>query len=94
MAQITFNIPDASLQRIIDAFASEINMYSSEISNPDYNPDDPNSTPTISNPVTPAQFTKQEIIRFIKNTVINAERYKIEQGFKTTGDEINAINIS
>ena len=60
MAQVTINIGNADLPTIVSAF-SAIYGYQANI------PDPNNPGQTIPNPVTPQEFARQQIIRYVKD---------------------------
>lgn len=53
---------------IIDAYCGTY-AYQPEVPNPDHDPEDPNSTATISNPETAEAFTVRHIKAHISNVV-------------------------
>lgn len=70
MAQITIDVPNAVLARVLDAFAK---MYG----RPETIPDPANPTgPQIPNPQTKAQFAKMKLADFIKDVVKGHEAQK------------------
>jgi hypothetical protein len=76
MAQITINIPDGVLPRVIDALAI------------DYSPTLPDGTP---NPMTKNQYAKKQVLDFVKERVKRVEaqiaREEAERQAKESVDE-------
>ena len=80
MAQITLTFPDGFLPRLVAAVCAKTN-YQEMIP-------DPNSTGSITsqipNPVTRSQWTKQQMIRWMRTQVIE---------YESTQDASNAANV-
>ena len=66
MAQIAIDIPDAQLNRVVDAFAT---AYGYQVNIPD--PANPGST--IPNPQNKRQFAKAQVARYVKEVVKGVE---------------------
>lgn len=72
---IPFTIPDALVPELIDVFGED---YQSEIPNPEYDPDDPDSPETIANPQNKVSFAKSEFKRVgMKAWANTVRRYRV-----------------
>lgn len=81
MANITLQIPDAALNRIVDGICDAYN-YTLAIEG-------------MQNPPTRGQFAKQQIINFIKTTVRNQEvNAAIKTTEATKNAEIESVSIT
>jgi hypothetical protein len=75
MANLTFNIPDADMPRVIKAWGEG---WQEEVMTPG-TPGDPESQPTWNpNPQTKAQFAKEQIRRLISDRVRQYEALQAE----------------
>lgn len=82
----SITIPDTQIQRVIDAFAAEFG-YQSTITNADGT--------TSPNPVTKAQFAKQQLIAYIKQITRNYEANQAAATARQSKEtEVNNIQIS
>ena len=68
MATLTLIIPDDEVDRVVNTFAA-YHAYQDKVSNPDYDPANPESEETIDNPKSKIQFLKWHIIKFVKEAV-------------------------
>ncbi len=82
MAQITIDIPNTVIQRVTTAFTKEFGYQST----------DQDGQP---NPQTPAQFTKAQVIEYIKQVTRNYEASLAAQAARAAKEsEINSVNIT
>lgn len=84
--------------RIADAFA-DVYGYQSKVPNPNFDttkPETPDTNPSmIDNPVNKAQFVKQQLVAFIKQTVAASEGNKAaDTARKTAVDSATQIAIN
>lgn len=67
---ILANIPDAAqmlgMQALCQAYG-----YQATITNPAYNPSDPESPQTIANPMGPGEFAARQIMRFVDEQAVS-----------------------
>ena len=83
---ITFTIPDDKINRIRDAFCTEFS-YQDTITNQDGT--------TSPNPQTKLQFTKAQIVDYIKQVTRNYEGRIAENTARTTiNNDVNSISIT
>jgi len=85
MAQITINIPDNILTRVIAGVAYD-NGYRDQLL-------DENNQP-YTNPETKSQFSRKVIIRFIKNSVKSFERNQAVESAKVTAETAAETEIT
>ena len=72
MATISFTIPDDLLPRITIAVCG-LYGYPKDVPNPEYDPENPESSETISNPQSKTNFIKQIVLQRIKRDVLEWE---------------------
>lgn len=85
--QLTFTVPDAVAQRVVDAFCLQ---YSRPETIPDPNWTEPGPIPQIPNPETEAAFTKRMIKTYITGVVKAAEATVAAETARITA--INAVD--
>jgi hypothetical protein len=88
MATITINIPDNVLQRVVNGVAVA-HGYQERI------PDPANPDATIPNPQTRAQFAKAMLVKFVKDSVKQAEAIEAaEAARQQAARDADLINIT
>ena len=89
MAQIIVTIPNADLQRVVDAIAGNYG-YTDTIPDPN-NPEGPE----IPNPETRDQFAQRQTAQFVKQNVISWEATQASEAARLTAiANAEGINIS
>lgn len=86
MATISFNIPDAAMPRVIDAFATAY-QYQATVPNP-------NGEGTVPNPQTKAQFARQRILSYIQEVVRAAEASAAVEAARASAAAADAVTIT
>lgn len=94
MSNIIITIPSSKLTRVVDGICGNFN-YQETIANPSYDPEEPESQETISNPETKAQFAKRMVIKYVKDCVKAHEGRVAVQSAKDTIDaDVSDIDVS
>ena len=90
-ADFLITIPDDKVQGVVDAFASRYN-YQETITNPDYDPEDPESEPTIPN-ISKTAFAKNCIKAFIRHIYISKQVDDVVEDTKSQATEQAIIDM-
>lgn len=93
---LSINIPDTVAVRVRDAFCSSYG-YQDQIANPDFDPSQPESSTNpgmIANPESKAEFTKGQVIRYIKEVVKGYESQQAAEQARESAAEAADSDIN
>lgn len=93
MAQFTIEIADEDVMTVIGSLCGMYG-YKATVTNPDYDPEDEESEPMITNPQSAAQYANQVVRNFIKEVVTAYAVKQAESALQAAREAVAGISIT